>query len=189
MQSSIGKKRASEQVPLLTELNESVKGHALLQDVQTFLASSDTPLAPYTMVISVDAPTKDTLQLADACWQQNIPMITVRSSGFIGSIRTQTQEMPFVETHPDTLVDLRLDAPWPELDQYAKSLDTEAMDSADHGHLPAVVIVLRALDAYRAKVSAFAFVARHGLDSTCRTTEPFPKTPRSAPPSKASSPR
>ena len=55
-----------------------------------------------------------------------------------------------METHPDSLVDLRLDAPFPQLLDYALSLDVDAMDSADHGHLPAVVIVLRALEEYKA---------------------------------------
>ena len=102
------------------------------------------------MVISVNASTKDTLALASACWSSGVPLITVRSSGFISSLRTQVGEVAFVETHPDSLVDLRLDKPFPALLDYAKSLDVDAMDSAEHGHLPAVVIILRALESYKA---------------------------------------
>lgn len=166
---SLGKSRAEEEVIYLRELNDSVKGKAVQevslemvcrvyllmlfldrQDVPTFLSHEPSLLPAYSLVISVNASTKDTLALASACWSSGVPLITVRSSGFISSLRTQVGEVAFVETHPDSLVDLRLDKPFPALLDYAKSLDVDAMDSAEHGHLPAVVIILRALEQYKA---------------------------------------
>lgn len=58
-----------------------------------------------------------------------------------------------VETHPESLIDLRIHSPFPALVDYANSFNFEAMDSEQHGHIPAVVILVRALEEWRAAVS------------------------------------
>jgi len=58
-----------------------------------------------------------------------------------------------VETHPESLIDLRVHAPFPALVEYAKSFDFAAMNSQQHGHVPAVVILVQALESWRASVS------------------------------------
>lgn len=50
-------------------------------------------LAPYSIVVTVNAPPEDTLLLSDRCWEAGIPLIAVRSNGFMGSVRTQMQEV------------------------------------------------------------------------------------------------
>lgn len=45
--------------------------------------------------------------------------------------------------------DLRLLNPWPELEQYAESVDLAACDDMTHKHVPWVVLVLQALAAWR----------------------------------------
>lgn len=79
-------------------------------------------------------------------------MVLVRSIGFTGYVRSQVKEATFVETHPDSLVDLRLDVPFPALLEYARSIDVKALDSMEHGHVPAVIIVIRALEAFKETV-------------------------------------
>ena len=51
-----------------------------------------------------------------------------------------------VETHPDAIIDLRLDAPFPALQEYADAwiLD-ETIDSMSLSHCPYVIILLKAL--------------------------------------------
>ncbi|RUS25947.1 hypothetical protein BC938DRAFT_471426 [Jimgerdemannia flammicorona] len=57
-----------------------------------------------------------------------------------------------VETHPDSLTDLRLDCPFPALRDFAAMFDLDSLDSMDHGHVPFVVVLLKYLDAWRAEV-------------------------------------
>ena len=115
--SKVGDSRAQEAVRYLGELNDGVKAHAVVQvrafvqrrltrltctmrlmrmqqSVSDFLSASGTdPLAPYTLVITDNAPPEDTLLLSDRCWDAGLPLIAVKSSGFIGSVRTQMQEV------------------------------------------------------------------------------------------------
>ncbi|BGP43074.1 hypothetical protein JCM10449v2_007089 [Rhodotorula kratochvilovae] len=144
--SSLGKPRAEEVVRFLLELNSDVQGHALVQPL-----SALTDLSPYTLVLAVDieAPA-ELLALADAAWDKGIPLIKVDSAGFYGALRTQVKEITVVETHPESIVDLRLSHPFPALVAHAQSHDYAAMDSAQHAHVPAVVILINALEAWKA---------------------------------------
>lgn len=65
-----------------------------------------------------------------------------------------------VETHPESLVDLRLDAPFPALSDYVKSFDFAALNSHDHGHVPAVVIIIHFLERFKSEVREVN--TRHG---------------------------
>ena len=58
-----------------------------------------------------------------------------------------------VETHPEDAVDLRLDCPWPELSHLASTFDYTQMDAFEHGHVPYIIILLRALETYKQLVS------------------------------------
>ena len=60
--------------------------------------------------------------------------------------------MVVVETHPEDVVDLRLDAPWPELQNLASTLNFEEMDSFEHGHVPYVLILLKFLEQWKETV-------------------------------------
>ncbi|GAA5825049.1 hypothetical protein JCM3770_004513 [Rhodotorula araucariae] len=144
--SSLGKPRAKEVVRFLLELNSDVQGHALVQPL-----SALTDLSPYTLVLAVDvdSPT-ELLALADAAWDKGIPLIKVDSAGFYGALRTQVKEITVVETHPESIVDLRLSHPFPALVAHAQSHDYAVMDSAQHAHVPAVVILIKALEAWKA---------------------------------------
>ena len=60
--------------------------------------------------------------------------------------------MVVVETHPEDAVDLRLDAPWPELQKLASTLNLEEMDSFEHGHVPYILILLKLLEQWKETV-------------------------------------
>src|SRR5579859_4886849 len=60
--------------------------------------------------------------------------------------------MVVVETHPEDVVDLRLDAPWPELQKLASTLNLEEMDSFEHGHVPYILILLKLLEQWKETV-------------------------------------
>lgn len=99
----------------------------------------------------------------------DIPLIAIRSSGFIGRVEIQLREhcgtchscLPstctdlhkVVDTHPDTTHTLRIDKPFPALEAYARSLNMAEMDSMEFSHVPWVVLLVRAGALWRDKVS------------------------------------
>ena len=60
--------------------------------------------------------------------------------------------MVVVETHPEDVVDLRLDSPWPELAHLASMLDFEDMDDFEHGHIPYILILVKILEQWKKDV-------------------------------------
>jgi amyloid beta precursor protein binding protein 1 len=49
-------------------------------------------------------------------------LVVVRSHGFLGSLRLQLKDHEVVETKPDTTHwDLRIDSPWPKLQELVAS--------------------------------------------------------------------
>ncbi|GAA5927911.1 hypothetical protein JCM1841_005047, partial [Sporobolomyces salmonicolor] len=147
---SLGKSRAEEAVKFLCELNTDVTGVAIVQSLADLLSSSPTSIGSYSLIIAVDVPPAELLQLADEAWKQGVPLVKVQSCGFYGALRVQVEELPIVETHPESLIDLRVHSPFPSLVAYAHSFDYATMDTAEHGHVPAVVILVKALEAWKA---------------------------------------
>ncbi|KAK4700961.1 hypothetical protein P7C70_g5278, partial [Phenoliferia sp. Uapishka_3] len=147
---SIGKPRAEEVTRFLLELNSDVTGLAEVKDLAEVLSTSPNSLAQYSLIIAVDVNPSLLLPLADVAWEHSIPLIKVRSCGFYGSLRTQIRELTIVETHPESLIDLRIHSPFPALIEYANTFDYSTMDSEQHGHIPAVVILVKALEEWRA---------------------------------------
>ncbi|KAL8280567.1 hypothetical protein RQP46_006890 [Phenoliferia psychrophenolica] len=148
--SSIGKPRAEEVTRFLLELNSDVTGLATVKDLAEVLEQSPETLAQYSLIIAVDVNPTLLPKLADVAWDHAIPLIKVRSCGFYGSLRTQIKELTIVETHPESLIDLRIHSPFASLIEYANSFDYATMDSEQHGHIPAVVILVKALEEWRA---------------------------------------
>jgi len=54
-----------------------------------------------------------------------------------------------VETHPDNVADVRIDAPFPELSDYAKSFNFDTEDGLEFGHIPYVAILLKYLEEWK----------------------------------------
>ncbi|KAK4057494.1 hypothetical protein OIO90_001563 [Microbotryomycetes sp. JL221] len=146
--SSLGKSRAQETTRLLLELNETVKGHALVKDLSELVANPQDVLE-YTLIIAVDADPENLVKISDIAWDNSIPLIKVQSCGFYGSLRTQVNEFPIVETHPESLIDLRIHAPFPELVEYANSIDYSTLDNADFSHVPAIIVLVKAMEQWK----------------------------------------
>lgn len=58
-----------------------------------------------------------------------------------------------VETHPDNVADIRIDTPFPELSNYAKSFDFNTQDTLEFGHIPYVAILLKYMEEWKQEVS------------------------------------
>lgn len=54
-----------------------------------------------------------------------------------------------IESHPTSLVDLRLDTPWPELLEFVDQYDLETLDEVDLAHVPYVVLLLKYLETWK----------------------------------------
>lgn len=57
-----------------------------------------------------------------------------------------------MDTHPSNLASLRIDCPFDELTAHAESVDFEQLDSMEHGNVPFVVILVRALAEWKKTV-------------------------------------
>ncbi|GAA5948295.1 hypothetical protein JCM3765_001356 [Sporobolomyces pararoseus] len=152
---SLGKSRSEESVKFLKELNSDVKGNSINSNLENFLnSSSEQALKEYNLVLAVDVvPPFKLNQLSEKAWEFGIPLISVNSFGFYGSLTTQIEEITLVETHPESLIDLRLNQPFKELIEFStgpgNEFDYDRLDSAELSHVPAVVILIKALENWK----------------------------------------
>ncbi|RXK39228.1 amyloid beta protein binding protein 1 [Tremella mesenterica] len=141
---SIGRPIASEAVRHLKELNPAVEGESNVNDPTILLETNPEFFLSFTLIITSNLPPSLELQIADLLWSgPDIPLIGIRSSGFIGRVEIQLREHCIVDTHPETNHTLRIYQPFPALEEYAVGLDIDGMDSMDYSHIPWVVLLVR----------------------------------------------
>ncbi|KAI0746401.1 hypothetical protein C8Q80DRAFT_1174962 [Daedaleopsis nitida] len=150
---SVGKPRAQEAVPLLRELNEAVQGEPVVKDVSDLLATDQGKdwILGFSLVITHNL-NKSTLQeLSTLLWANpdGPPLISIRSAGFLADFHIQYHEHCVSQSHSENAPSLRITRPFPALLDWARSLDLQNMDPTTHGHLPFVVILVRAVDDWR----------------------------------------
>ncbi|KAJ3565311.1 hypothetical protein NP233_g7710 [Leucocoprinus birnbaumii] len=148
---SIGKPRAQEAVRLLGELNDGVQGHAEVRNVEELLAAGKGELFKYTLVIAHNLSQSQTERLSQLLWedQDAPPLVVVRSAGFLAEFFIQQHEHTIIESHSETAPSLRIDKPFPALLQYAQALDLDALDPTDHGHVPYVILLVKAMEKWK----------------------------------------
>lgn len=148
-ETSLGKPRAEQSCKFLMELNRDVIGTAIVSTLSDFLNSSEDVLKSFNLILAIDvSPPKELTRLSELAWSQGLPLIKVESFGFYGSITSQLEELTLVETHPESLIDLRLNHPFKELIEFStneKEFNYDELDSAKLAHVPAVVILIKAL--------------------------------------------
>lgn len=148
--SSKGLNRGSEALRLILELNSAVLGHAVQEPLDQILRENPEFFKSFSLVITTALGDKSIQALAHHLWDINVPLIQCRSVGFLGSFRTQFKEHAVIETHPDNeQTDLRLDVPFPALSEYLNSVDIDAVDLKDHGHIPWIVILYKAVEKWQ----------------------------------------
>ncbi|KAI0713985.1 hypothetical protein C8Q76DRAFT_733003 [Earliella scabrosa] len=150
---SIGKPRAQEAVPLLRELNDAVQGEPVVKDINELLSTDQGRdwIGDFSLVIAhnLNKPTLD--QLSALLWANpnGPPLISVRSAGFLAEFHIQYHEHCVSQSHSENAPSLRITRPFPALLDWARSLDLQNMDPTTHGHLPFIVILVRAVDEWR----------------------------------------
>ncbi|KAI5970291.1 hypothetical protein CANMA_000643 [Candida margitis] len=135
----------------LNELNGDVTGFAIEKSLQEIL-DYDTDYKFWDqfhcVIVSNYTPKLDTL--IDLLWNKRIPLLVVNTVGFYGSLNLIANESTVIETHdPSKLFDLRIDKPWPELQQYADSFRMDELNDQDHAHVPYIVIFIKALQFWK----------------------------------------
>ncbi|KII85547.1 hypothetical protein PLICRDRAFT_145326 [Plicaturopsis crispa FD-325 SS-3] len=148
---SLGKSRAAEAVRLLGELNDGVEGVADEGTLEEALRSRTDWLKSFTLVIAHNLQPRVLDDLAGLLWKEEHgpSLIAVRSAGFLAEFFLQFHEHTIIESHSETVPSLRIDKPLPALLEHARSLDLANMDITEHGHIPYVVILVRALDDWK----------------------------------------
>ncbi|KAI0339352.1 hypothetical protein BDW22DRAFT_1431939 [Trametopsis cervina] len=150
---SVGKPRATEAVPLLRELNESVDGVADTRDLATLLKSKEGRewISSFSLVISHNLASQTLEKLSAFLWENDAypPLIVVRSAGLLADFYLQIHEHSIIESHSETAPSLRLSKPFPALQQWADSLDYDKIDPTEHAHVPFAIILIKEADAWR----------------------------------------
>ncbi|KAJ3052499.1 NEDD8-activating enzyme E1 regulatory subunit [Rhizophlyctis rosea] len=148
-QDSIDQPRAKCVTELLRELNEEVEGNHVEQNPTDIMANNPEFFHQFNLVITTQLPESIVLPLAEICWNANIPLFVVRVNGFFGYFRIALPEHTIVEPHPEQLLDLRLDCPFPALIEYANKFDFESTDTLALSHIPYIAILLRCLQEHK----------------------------------------
>jgi amyloid beta precursor protein binding protein 1 len=143
----IGKSRAECVRALINELNPEVRGHAIASNPSDFISKHS--LEEYSLVIACNVNPSDLATLSTTLYERNVPLAVADSVGFYGYFRVVFKEHTVIETHPDSLVELRLDRPWKELQDYANSFNLEYLSPSDLAHVPYVILLLIHIQKWR----------------------------------------
>lgn len=114
----------------------------------------------YTFVVATDLPEASMLKLADACHRHHIPLAITRIYGWMGYMRLQYPSYASIESKPEVVIpDLRLSPAFEELVAYVATYDLDALDEHKFTHVPFVVLLVKAVEAWRKTAGVEANVA------------------------------
>ena len=147
---SVGHPRAQCAVRLLVELNGSVKGTYIDEEIESILATDPNFFSQFGIVVATEMPEPSLLKLAEVLWKASIPLLVARSYGLLGYLRLALPNHEVVESHPDNHhEDLRLDSPFPGLVKFAKSIDLDALDDSKHANVPHLLVLYKFLQKWK----------------------------------------
>jgi len=154
----LGKPRAGVVSELLVEMNSSVKGNPVIKNPSELIASDPDFFKTFSLVIACNLPQKSLHTLAMACYNNNIPVVVLSAYGLLGYARLQLPEHAVIELHYendryDLFVHPEQLGHFPELKAYIDGFGNldEIKDGMDHAHIPYIVILSKAIDAWIAK--------------------------------------
>lgn len=141
---------AESAVRNLNELNVDSMGQAIEKDVET-LVDDPSFWSQFSLVIATSLYGDVLSRLAGILFHNNIPLLQLGSVGFYGFLRIINQEHTILDSHTAPFIDMRLNHPWTELRNYVDSIDLAQLDHMGHAHVPYIVILIKALDAWKAE--------------------------------------
>lgn len=138
---------------LLCELNPDVKGYARVANFENILQNDIAFFHSFDLILTANLLESQLMALAQYCWTEDIPMIILRSVGFLGTVRIQVKDHCIVELKDDSdPFDLRIANAFPKLRDHCLSLDLKSLDSMEHRHVPYVIILIQALEQWKQQV-------------------------------------
>ncbi|KAK8954733.1 NEDD8-activating enzyme E1 regulatory subunit [Platanthera zijinensis] len=127
----------------LQELNDAVKAKFVEASPEALIEGNPLFFSSFTLVIATQLLETSLLKLDKICRQSNVKLLVARSYGLTGLVRISLKEHTVVESKPEHFVDdLRLQSPWPELKEFAKTIDLNEKDPIIHKHTPYVVVLI-----------------------------------------------
>jgi len=135
-ESDLGRYRAEAVLEHLLSLNPDVTGEF------STLPISDLSETDVLAVFQESMDTADSLV-------EKFPaakIVVVNVAGFVASVRLFGRDLEIVDSRPEegSRQDLRLANPFPALREFSDSIDLAALSDAEHGHIPWVVLLLKA---------------------------------------------
>jgi len=148
----LGKSRAETVCELLLEMNEDVRGQAIVEDPLELIANNLKFFDSFTLVVATQLYGSAVRALSKYLKAKGIVFINVRGNGLIGEVRIQKEEHQIIESKPiDDRTDLYIHpaqlARFEELDKYLNSFDLlQRVDlTGDEGrlntHVPCIAII------------------------------------------------
>lgn len=187
---------------LLLEMNDDVKGTFRVASPAALVRDEPAYFRDFTLVIATQLPGEVTAALAAVLEACSVPLVVVRSYGLLGYLRIYSREHTITELKSFAAVDdLRVANPFPALRAYADAIDLSSVDDMTHKHIPYVVLLIKALDAWKAAVrgrartvtrrwhtirevaSALALLRSIPRSTAVSGRAPSPRSAPSAPPS------
>lgn len=181
-QPQIGSSRAHSVCALLNELNPSVNGSFVDEPLSELLDNRPSFFASFNLVIATQLHESLALVLEEVCDSLGVTLVLARSFGLFGILRPCYKEHCVVQARPEnSLPDLRLAHPWPELERFAYSFDLNDVDNVTHKHVPYVVVLMKAMaDFKRHRASAGdADASADAAPSTSKERDQFKQLVRS----------
>ncbi|KAI8326153.1 NEDD8 activating enzyme E1 subunit 1 [Martensiomyces pterosporus] len=160
----VGRPRAQCVVENLCELNPAVQGTAIVRSAEDALsAGASGVISSASLVIACGLAEHTVRQISEICWSAHTPLVCASTAGFAARLRTSVPEHAAVESHVGLKSDLRLLSPFPALRDYAEAVDLDSLDETDAGHVPYVIIILKALQRWAASSNSQEDIARRNM--------------------------
>mmetsp|Transcript_17264 Transcript_17264/g.39818 ORF Transcript_17264/g.39818 Transcript_17264/m.39818 type:complete len:559 (-) Transcript_17264:1531-3207(-) len=201
----VGKLRAESIKRLLVEMNPEVVGNFVDEDPVSMIEDNSPLLLPSdaTAVIATELPEASLVTLASLLWAKNIPLFIGRAYGMVGYWRNILPEVSVIESRPDfSKENFRLSDPFPEMSAFAAQFDLDSVthphiantekqeaprrwvDGAGvecvpkaHSHVPCFVILIKAMEAWKAAHGGLAPKTSAEKDAFKRTLDDMQLSP------------
>lgn len=149
----LGRSRAEAATSLLRELNPSVMGSFIDADPVHFAAANPDFFADFTVVIASQLDDDATKTFASLLETRRVPFLLLKTIGLVCSLRTYCPDHLVVESGSENVMDfLRIAEPWTELFEFCSAAGSQLvqLDDEHHAHTPFLVILVHALQQWRA---------------------------------------
>ncbi|OUM57555.1 hypothetical protein PIROE2DRAFT_48628 [Piromyces sp. E2] len=147
----IGQPRAKCVTELLKSLNEFVEADYLEKDPVSLINENDKFFSQFNVIIASNMQEKDLIKLNKICTNENIILVSLKTNGLFGILRSYSPEHTIIDAHPENVTDYRLDRPFQALVDYCKHFDFSKMTVVEHSHMPFIVILYQCLEQFKSR--------------------------------------